>query len=271
MNKPVRLASECFPKVWGSPHTEPWHQNLTSANIGEIWFKASGKLPLLVKLLFTSDNLSVQVHPKDAYASRHHKSRGKTEMWHILQAEPDAQVALGLKNALSRKDFHRACLNGDIVNLLHWFPARAGDTFFVPAGTVHAIGGGLTLCEIQQFSDITYRLYDWGRSGRELHLDHGTEVAQLKTHPGPAARQTLGDFRELLTECDYFRTERLAVEGTILCPSPLRDTIYIAVRGEGTLDGVPFRQGEAWQVEAGTGAFEIASLAAVFLTTTESS
>ena len=129
-------------------------------------------MPLLVKLLFTSDNLSVQVHPGDAYAREHHNSRGKTEMWHILRAEPEAKIALGLRERVTPERLREAAQSGEIMELLNWVPARPGDTFFVPAGTIHAIGGGLALCEMQQHSDITYRLYDYGRP-RELHLEHG--------------------------------------------------------------------------------------------------
>ncbi len=98
---PHKLASTAHEKVWGSPETEPWHRNPEGRKIGEIWFAASDSVPLLVKLLFTSDNLSVQVHPGDAYAGKHHKSRGKTEMWHILRAQPDSKIALWLRHKVT--------------------------------------------------------------------------------------------------------------------------------------------------------------------------
>ncbi len=272
MIKPVRLASEALEKVWGSPHTEPWFQNSSKQNIGEIWFQASDRLPLLVKLLFTEDNLSVQDHPDDTYARAHHQLRGKTEMWHVLRAEPGAGVWLGLKDPMiSRVELNTACISGEVVDLLNWYPANAGDTFFVPAGTIHAIGTGLVICEIQQLSDVTYRLYDWGRQPvRELHLEDGLHVARFESHPGSIARRDLGNSRQLLAECPYFRTERLEVRGTVSCPSPAGNIIYIAVEGGGSIAGAPFRQGEAWEIGAGAEPFEICSPAAVFLTTTES-
>jgi mannose-6-phosphate isomerase len=261
----TRLTSTAHEKVWGSTRTEPWYENSDGRQIGEIWFAAS--VPLLVKFLFTSENLSIQVHPEDEYAWQHHQSFGKTEMWYILRAEPDAQIALGLKEPLTEEEFREACKSGEIVDLVKWVPARTGDTFFTPAGTIHAIGGGLTLCEIQQLSDITYRLFDFGRSGRELHLDHGANVSRLDSHDGSVVRRKLSDSRELLVECKYFRTERLTVTGTVSCPHCPLTTLYIVLEGDGIFDGSPFRIGEAWEVQANSDPFEISSSGAVFLVT----
>lgn len=257
MTGPRRLASTAYDKVWGSPRTEPWFENPELRNIGEIWFSASDAVPLLVKLLFTSDNLSVQVHPGDTYAGLHHNCRGKTEMWHILRAEPEARVALGLRYRVTPEFLREASESGEIMELLNWVPAQKGDTFFVPAGTIHAIGGGLALCEVQQHSDITYRLYDYGRP-RELHLDHGIAVSDLG--PGPAGTS-------LPVECAYFRTERLAVQGSWLSESPERNTLYIALEGAGSIGGEPFQAGSAWEVQADSEPFEIESDAAAFLVT----
>jgi mannose-6-phosphate isomerase len=258
--KPRRLPSKALEKKeWGSPDTEPWHANPDRLNIGEIWFTASDSVPLLVKFLFTRDNLSVQVHPEDAYARFRHGSRGKTEMWHILRAAPDARIALGLRTSLTKPRLRDCALSGEIMDLLNWIPARPGDTFFVPAGTIHAIGGGLVLCEIQQLSDITYRLYDYGR-GRDLHLDDAVEVAHLEPYDAT---------RALLADCPYFRTERLSVNGTWRAAVPARDTLYIALEGQGTIAGEPFRAGEAWEIPGGAPRFEIKSSHAGFLTTSE--
>src|ERR1035437_10257329 len=167
-----KLTPAIYDKVWGSPLTEPWLANPERRKIGEIWFAAPEAMPILVKFLFTSERLSVQVHPDDVYARSHGNSCGKTEMWHILRADPDATAALGPREAVSKEFVGAAALNGMIVDLLQWVPAHAGDTFFVPAGTIHAVGGGLVLCEIQQFSDVTYRLFDYRRQPeRPLHLD----------------------------------------------------------------------------------------------------
>jgi mannose-6-phosphate isomerase len=249
------LASTISDKVWGTPETEPWFQNPERRKIGEVWFPASESLAILVKFLFTSDNLSVQVHPDDEYARRHHDSCGKTEIWHVLRAAPDAKVAVGLREKVTPQRLRDAALSGEIMNLMNWMPARVGDTFSVPAGEVHAIGGGLTICEIQQHSDITYRLYDYGRP-RELHLDHAMEVAI----PEPFDARTALPF-----ECAYFRVEALTVAGSVPVVSPARNAIYIAVEGEGSIGGDPFRTGQAWEFPEGAPPFEIVSRAARFL------
>jgi mannose-6-phosphate isomerase len=259
---PSRLASTAHDKIWGTPNTEPWHRNPERRGIGEIWFRASDSVPLLVKFLFTSDNLSVQVHPGDDYARKHHGSRGKTEMWHILRAEPGSKIALGLREKVTPERLRQAAITGEIMELLDWIPVRRGDTFFIPAGTIHAIGGGIALCEVQQFSDITYRLYDYGRP-RELHLDHGIAVSHLEPVPVHAASTAF------LVECPYFETGRLVVNGKWLSQSPARNTIYIALEGEGLFADQPFDAGDAWEVAAGSEPFEITSRKAVFLVTAE--
>lgn len=254
-----RLGPTAHEKVWGSPQTEPWHRNPEQRKIGEIWFSASDSRAILVKLLFTMNNLSVQVHPQDEYARVHHNSRGKTEIWHILRAEPESKVAIGLREKVSPERLRAAALSGEIVELLNWLPARVGDTFFVPAGAVHAIGGGLALCEIQQHSDVTYRLYDYGRP-RELHLDHALAVS---------IREPIAVRGSLPFECAHFRAEKLAVTGTRHCAAPARNTIYIALEGSGWIAGEPFHAGEAWEAAAGTPPFDIVSANAVFLIASE--
>jgi mannose-6-phosphate isomerase len=253
-------------KVWGSFATEPWLDNPEGRKIGEIWFSAPETMPVLVKFLFTSDKLSVQVHPGDAYALAHGHERGKTEMWHVLRAEPGAVVALGLRESVSGERLRTAALNGDIVEMLEWIPARAGDTFFVPAGTIHAIGGGLAICEIQQLSDVTYRLFDYQREPRrELHLDESLDVARLVPAEGRKRAVELAAGHQLLAECEYFRTELLNVDGSFRWPAGRKPAMYIAIRGEGTLAGEQFRAGDAWIGQAGAAAFEIASDDAEFI------
>jgi len=236
--------------------------------VGEIWFSASDSLPLLVKLLFTEESLSIQVHPGDDYARAHESgSRGKTEMWHVLRAEPGAKLALGLREPSSRERVRAAALTGEIVEMLRWIEPAAGDTFFIPAGTIHAIGGGLALCEVQQLSDVTYRLFDFGRTGRELHLERGLEVAELGPREGFVPRVDLGGGRELLAECGYFRTERLSVRGSATLPARARNHLFVALAGDGVLAGIPFRAGEAWEIAAGSGPFEVESSDATALIT----
>jgi mannose-6-phosphate isomerase len=249
-----KLSSAAHEKVWGAPNTEPWYRNPERRNIGEVWFAASDSVPLLVKILFTSDTLSVQVHPKDEYANAHHNSRGKTEMWHILRAEPEAKIALGLRKALKPQQLRDVARSGEIMDLLNWLPVRAGNTFFVPAGTIHAIGGGIVLCEVQQHSDITYRLYDYGR-GRELHLDHAIAVSNLK----PQNSAEVG----LPVESDYFLTDRIEIKGSMRTRSDARK-LYIALAGQGSFEGQHFQPGDAFEA---TEAVEIVSQDAAFLVT----
>jgi mannose-6-phosphate isomerase len=262
---PRLLPSTPHEKVWGSDLTQPWFANPGRQKIGEIWFQASDQAPLLVKLLFTSDKLSVQVHPKDDYAREHENSPGKTEMWHILRADPGAQVALGLTQEISKERLREVSLSGEIEQLLRWYPAAQGDTFYVPAGTIHAIGGGLVLCEIQQISDVTYRLYDYGRP-RELHLDRGIEVSNLGPYRENQAPVAIGSGHQLLAEGPYFRTERLDVKGAITIDPPQVNTILVMVHSAGLIAGQPFTVGQAWEVQAGKPC-EISSVDAVIVAT----
>ena len=170
----MKLTRHLVEKPWG-------RTDLPAAGgrrIGEIWFEAPGgaRLPLLVKHIFTSAKLSVQVHPDDAQARARGLPNGKSECWYILRAEPGAMLGLGFRAPIDKSEMRQAALDGSIEQLLDWKPVRAGDFFYVPAGTVHAIGAGLSLIEVQQQSDTTYRLYDYGRP-RELHLDDGVDVA----------------------------------------------------------------------------------------------
>ena len=146
------------------------------------------KLPYLVKLIDTSDVLSIQVHPNDTYARLHENSSGKSECWVILEAESGAGIYLGLKPHVTREVFLLALKNEEKVNeLLHFYPVKKGDFYFVPAGSIHAIGAGITLAEVQQSSGITYRVWDWDRldnSGkkRELHVQKSLDVIEFETH-----------------------------------------------------------------------------------------
>lgn len=222
-------------KVWGSTVLSPWYPDSRN-KIGEVWFDAPNDVPLLVKFLFTSENLSVQVHPADEYARRqHHGSNGKTEMWHILRADPGARIALGLKRDVTAQELRDASISGAIMDLLHWIEVKPGETFFTPAGTIHAIGAGIALCEIQQISDITYRLYDYGRP-RELHLTHGIAVSHLEAY-APADPET----------CKYFRTT--AIDASMPCtldiPAP---AILVCLDGSGTIDQKHYQLGQAWHL-----------------------
>jgi mannose-6-phosphate isomerase len=171
--------------------------------IGEIWFEApDGRtLPLLVKHIFTSEKLSIQVHPDDAQARARGLPNGKSECWYITDAKPGAALGLGFKQPIGKEEMRQAALDGSIEALMDWRPVRAGDFFYVPAGTVHAIGEGLSLIEVQQQSDTTYRLYDYGRP-RELHLDDGIAVASGGTYPSACGTHVEGG--QLLVKGPHF-------------------------------------------------------------------
>jgi mannose-6-phosphate isomerase len=242
----TRLARKAYEKVWGSVKTEPWYPNPDQKQIGEVWFEQPEGSQLLLKLLFTSEKLSVQVHPNDEQARKYGHERGKTEMWHILQAEPGAQIALGLTAAVSPDQFP------EIEKYLNWIPVAAGQTFFVPAGTVHAIGAGIVLAEIQQLSDVTFRLYDYGRP-RELHLEESEEVAILRPNgEGPVP---------LPVRSAYFHTDCINVSGSARLAKP---GFLICLTGEGTIGDQPFVPGDAFHV---TQPVEARSSSATILTT----
>ena len=146
---PLRKLEPSFrERPWGTRNLEPWFPNVRAKAgpfpIGEVWFETP-EVPLLVKFLFAKENLSVQVHPDDKYARFHHSSPGKTEMWHVLKAEPGAKIAAGFREPVTSEQARAGALDGTIMGMLEWFDAQAGDTFFIPAGTVHAIGAGLTI------------------------------------------------------------------------------------------------------------------------------
>ncbi len=248
--EPVRLDRSFHRKLWGARSLEPWF-GTRDEKIGEVWFTHSRPLPLLVKFIFTTERLSVQVHPDDAYAAAHERSPGKTEMWHVLRAEPGATIAAGFRETISRERTREAALSGEIENILAWLPVAAGDTILVPAGTVHAIGAGLAVCEIQQNSDVTYRLYDYGRP-RELHLDRALDVARLSPHTGKAAPRVTPGGALILAECPYFVTEFLTLErGDHRSPARAME-ILVVLEGAGTLNNARFAAGEAWLLPEGT-------------------
>ncbi|ASK87075.1 class I mannose-6-phosphate isomerase [Sphingorhabdus sp. SMR4y] len=176
----MKLKRKFVEKPWGQEILPALFNGGNGKKIGEIWFEApKGITPqLMVKYLFTSEKLSIQVHPNDRHARRVGFPHGKDESWYILDAEPDAVLGLGLKKTVSATKLKTAAILGEIEQLLDWKPAKKGDYFHVPAGTIHAIGPGISLVEVQRNVDITYRMYDYGRP-RELHLDEAIGAAKL--------------------------------------------------------------------------------------------
>lgn len=175
----IKLATRQIGKPWGRLVLPAPFSNASSDRIGEIWFEAEQgpALPLMVKYLFTSEKLSIQVHPNDAQAQAMGQAGGKEECWLVLDAEPGATLGIGTKRPLSDAELRAASLDGSIEQLVDWKPVERGDFFYIPAGTIHAIGAGVSLIEVQQNADITFRLYDYGRP-RELHLDQGVTASR---------------------------------------------------------------------------------------------
>jgi mannose-6-phosphate isomerase len=203
-----------------------------SQRTGEVWFTNGADLPLLAKYIFTSERLSIQVHPDDEQARERGLGQGKTECWYIVDAEPGATLGLGLKHAVLADDLRTAAVNGSIEELMDWRPARAGDFFFVPAGTVHAIGAGISLLEFQQNSDVTYRLYDYGRP-RELHLDEGIAVSLPAPYPDHLAQHLSAD------------EERTLVDGpNFVLLQTRKDSLHDRQRWVMPLDGIARSGGE---------------------------
>lgn len=185
-----RLATRLVAKPWGRTVLPAPFQNPGSERIGEVWFEAEDgdALPLMIKYLFTSEKLSIQVHPSNAQARAMGLGSGKEECWLVLDAEPGATLGIGTKRNLDADTLRDAALSGEIEALMDWKPVKRGDFFYIPAGTVHAIGAGVSLIEVQQNADITYRLYDYGRP-RELHLDDGVAVSRAAPYPPALHRQ----------------------------------------------------------------------------------
>ena len=241
MRQPVRLRSSLRERVWGRTSLAPFFPD-DRKPIGEAWYLADEELPLLVKMIFTSERLSVQVHPADGEDG----PRGKTEMWHILEAEPGATIALGFREPITRERLWEATRTGEVEQLLNWVPVKSGDTYFTPAHTVHAIGAGIVLCEIQQNSDVTYRLWDYGRP-REIHVGKAVPIADLGVHPGASQPVTIEPGWCELARCPYFVTESIRMEpGEERRLPPERCHLLICVEGAGNIANGKFHAGEVW-------------------------
>jgi mannose-6-phosphate isomerase len=239
MMAPFRLAPFFRTRPWGFQDLEPWYDYKTAGEpIGEVWLTGemcvadTGPLkgtsladitkqhrdplvgsgvvgtdfPLLIKLLFPKDKLSVQVHPDDALAQRYGEPRGKTECWYALDAKPGAAVALGIRPGVTAEQVKAAVHDASLESLLEMVPVEKGDMLFVDAGTVHAMGPGVVILETQQTSDLTYRMYDYG-SARELHLEKSFAAMRLKTRAGKVPPRPVDGHCVLIDE-RYFRIER---------------------------------------------------------------
>jgi len=297
-----RLEPYFSPRIWGQRSLAPWYPDKVNLPepLGEAWLTAfdsrvangpfAGKtlreswhampaewrgtrlaslaeFPVLIKFIFPNDKLSIQVHPDDAYASKYEQQaggRGKTEMWHMVCAKPGAEILLGLHRGVNKQDFLRALGEHTVENLLEQVPVHTGDTFFVPAGTQHAMGAGLVVCEIQEYSDLTYRVYDFGRvdsagKPRELHIQKALQVTNFgKSHGGkmaPLALHSPDANKHLLAACEFFATERWDCHKTTPVESDTEEfQLFVILEGTGAFydaeQRFAFRPGEAWFLPA---------------------
>ncbi|HEY1767189.1 MAG TPA: type I phosphomannose isomerase catalytic subunit [Terracidiphilus sp.] len=259
---PFRVEPRFDTRVWGFRDLRPWYDRVAEGDpIGEVWLTGDACLiatgphagmslaalfredhqallgpdapspesPLLVKMLFAKEKLSVQVHPDDKMAQKYGDPRGKTECWYALAAEPGAQVAVGLKQGSTLDQVKEEIHAGTLESSLALLPVEQGDMIFVDAGTVHAIWPGAILLETQQNCDVTYRMFDYGRP-RELHIERSLEATKLVSRAGKVAPQQLTD-RTVLIDAEYFRVEKISVQGT---------------RTSSSLAGAGGRRGLAW-------------------------
>ena len=222
--------------------------------LGEIWFEdpIAKDGDLLVKYLFTSKKLSIQVHPDDEAAARRGHRCGKDEAWIILKAEPGSTIGIGLRERVSREELRHAALDGSIEDLIDWRPAAAGDILYSPAGTLHALGPGLTLIELQQNVDLTYRLYDYGRP-RDLHLEDGIKACDPAPYASPTRPYFRADGREILAHGQAFVFERLpqGTMGTLRAASD-RPVWLVPVSGGGSIPGSLLKPGSVWLADSDT-------------------
>jgi mannose-6-phosphate isomerase len=251
----LELASErIVRKPWGRTDLRPWSEHgHDGAPIGEIWFqRADAQAPeptLLLKLLFTDEALSIQVHPDDSFAKRIGLPNGKTEAWYVLAAEPGARVALGLKRALTAPQLRAAIGEGSLSDLVRWQDVKAEDAVLVEAGTIHAIGAGLVIAEIQQRSDATFRLFDYGRS-RELHIDGGVGAATTTPFPPQPEPHRLNDARLVLARSPHFVFERIDLPPDSHWEiDASSETWVLPLEGDAKFDLLAARAGEAVFVE----------------------
>ena len=309
--EPFRIEPKFVPRIWGarslaplfpevhdlkSPVGEAWLTGLdcriangpfAGKTLGAAWeempadwrgasLAATKDFPLLLKFIFPTDKLSIQVHPDDAYASVHEKSaggHGKTEMWHAVSAENGARVLLGLVPKATKEKFLES-LGGDTMeNLFVQWRVQPGDTFFVPAGAPHTIGKGMVLCEVQQYSDLTYRVYDYGRvdvqgKPRELHIEKALDVIQFgRPVAGKVSRISLpahGAQGVLLAACRYFATERWKNFAQVEMHSDSGHfDLLVILSGSGDFSwpggSAEYQPGECWLIPAGLGPFTVRS------------
>lgn len=276
LQTPFLLEPLLVERVWGASSIGSWYAAPKLGKlIGEVWLTANecnargygptlgelarlfpdelgaengAEFPLLVKVLFPNEKLSVQVHPDDTYArSRLKEPRGKTECWYVLSAESGAQVAVGLRKSLSKPEMHSAIVDGTIESELNMVDVKAGDMIFVPAGTVHALGPGIVVLETQQYSDVTFRLWDYGRP-RALHVQRGLEVINEGSLAGVVKPLRRNGY-ECLINTPFFTVDRVSLPrgGKQVLDVPQRMQIFVALSDGCTLQATDSRQSSTLQ------------------------
>lgn len=225
--------------------------------------------PILIKFIDAKNNLSIQVHPSNEYALKNEKQYGKTEMWYILEAEPEAFLYYGFKENLSKEEFKKRIENNTLTESLNAVPVKKGDMFFIPAGTLHAIGKGIVIAEIQQNSNVTYRVYDYGRVGadgkpRELHIDKALDVTEC------CSPKNDFDFGGHLAKCEYFTTD--VVTGNANGIADENSFVSILVTdGKGNLscgnENFEIKKGDSYFIDANSGEWNLSGNATCLITT----
>lgn len=239
------------------------------------------RFPVLIKLIDAKDPLSIQVHPSDEYALQVEHEYGKTEMWYVLDCDPGAFLYFGVNRPVTKEEFRQRIENNTVLEVLNKVEVHPGDVFFIQSGTIHAIGAGILICEIQQNSNCTYRVYDYDRRGadgkpRELHVEKALDVCNLQpsdtsSHVG-ALEKVPGGTAQQLGACKYFATERLQVEDTMELDVGTDSFVSLIVaEGTGTITGqensLSFRPGESLFLPAGAGKVRISGPCALVKTT----
>lgn len=222
--------------------------------------------PVLIKFIDANAKLSIQVHPDDSYALENENSLGKTEMWYIVEADEGAGIYLGLKNDISRETFENAIKNNTLTDYLSFIPVKKGECYFIPSGTIHAICEGCLIYEIQQNSNVTYRVYDYGRKDmngneRELHVDKALAVSNLRKYECKKFES------DVLGVSKYFNVRRLEVSGTRYCETNQKSFCCITcVDGDGSIDGQDVHRGDSFFVPAGYGQYALSGNMTVIIT-----
>jgi len=234
----------------------------------EAYLEAIGhteKFPLLIKLIDARDKLSIQVHPNDEYAQKNEGEFGKTEVWYIVDADEGAELVFGLRGGFDKEAFRQALTEGTVEKYMNYVKVKPGDVYFIPSGLVHAIGAGILIAEIQQSSNVTYRVYDYMRrqkdgSLRELHVDKALDVIVdyseeeikklqfAKADEVPTAKDST-----LIAACDYFKVVKFDTTSEVTLSADSSFIHVLCLDGEGSIDGEPIKKGDSYFIPAGTG------------------